>query len=354
MNVQLGNRCIGDGHPVFIVFEAGPTHDGLASAKQLVRCAARAGADAVKFQILDPGRLVPDRNQMFSYEILLDKKTGKRETKTEPLYDILVRRYLTLDQWREVKRCCDELGILFFSTVTFKEEVDFLMEIGSPTIKICSGDINHFPLIRYCAQTGAVIQLDTGNATIGEVERAFDEVLAAGNRNVIIHNCPSGYPARLESINLRMIPTLKQMFGCPAAFSDHTPGWQMDIAAVALGANMVEKTITLDRTAPSVEHLFSIEPDEMNAFVTDIRNLETALGSSRRQLGPEERARGIGGRRSIVLKQDVKKNQSIDDSVIDYARPGTGIAPEMADVITKKRFTKDLRAGRLLDWGDFT
>ena len=103
----------------------------------------------------------------------------------------------------------------------------------------------------------------------------------------------------------------------------------MDIAAVALGANMVEKTITLDRTAPSVEHLFSIEPDEMNAFVTDIRNLETALGSSRRQLGPEERARGIGGRRSIVLKQDVKKNQSIDDSVIDYARrvqalPGDG------------------------------
>jgi len=353
MNLQLGGKAIGDGCPVFIVFEAGPTHDGLASAKALARCAAQAGADAVKFQILDPDRLVPDKTQMFSYEILLDKNTGERRNKTEPLYDILVRRYLTFDQWRQVKSYCDDLGIIFFSTVTFKEEADFLMEIGSPTIKICSGDINHFPLIRHCARTGAVIQLDTGNATLGEVERAVDEVLGTGNENVIIHNCPSGYPARLESINLKMIPTLKQMFGCPAAFSDHTPGWEMDIAAVALGANMVEKTITLDRTTPSAEHLFSIEPNEMKAFVTSVRNLETALGNPRRRLGPEERGRGVGGRRSLVLKEDVKKNQAIDESIIDYARPGVGIPPDMADVITKKRFTKDLVAGSFLDWGDF-
>jgi sialic acid synthase SpsE len=353
MNVQLGNKSIGDGCPVFIVFEAGPTHDGLASAKELVRCAAEAGADAVKFQILDPDRLVPDKTQMFSYEILLDKNSGEQREMTEPLYDILTRRYLTFDQWRQVKRYCDDLGIIFFSTAMFEKEVDFLMQIGSPTIKICSGDINHLPFIRYCAQTGAVIQLDTGNATIGDVERAFDEVLAAGNERVIIHNCPSGYPARIESINLKMIPTLKQMFGCPAAFSDHTPGWEMDIAAVALGANMVEKTITLDRTTPSVEHLFSIEPNEMKAFVSSIRNLETALGAPRRQLGPEERKRGVGARRSIVLKSDVKKNQTIDDSVIDYARPGVGIPPDMADVIIKKRFTRDLMAGQFLDWGDF-
>jgi sialic acid synthase SpsE len=353
MNVQLGNKIIGDGCPVFIVFEAGPTHDGLTSAKELVRCAAEAGADAVKFQILDPDRLVPDKNQMFSYEILLDKETGKKREKTEPLYDILVRRCLTFDLWRQVKSYCDDLGIIFFSTAMFEEEVDFLIQIGSPTIKICSGDINHLPFIRYCARTGAVIQLDTGNATIGDVERAYDEVLSTGNERVIIHNCPSGYPARIESINLKMIPTLKQMFRCPAAFSDHTPGWEMDIAAVALGANMVEKTITLDRTTPSVEHLFSIEPDEMKAFVSSIRNLETALGAPRRQLGPEERARGVGARRSMVLKKDVKKDQAIDDSVIDYARPGVGIPPDMADVIIKKRFTKDLMAGRFLDWGDF-
>lgn len=128
----------------------------------------------------------------------------------------------------------------------------------------------------------------------------------------------------------------------------------MDIAAIALGANMVEKTITLDRATPSVEHLFSIEPDEMKAFVSSVRNLETALGSTRRRLGPEERDRGVGTRRCIVLKQDVKKDQIIDDFVIDYVRPGTGIFPETADVITKRKFTKDLTAGTVLAWGDFS
>ncbi len=351
--MQLENKTIGDGSPVFIVFEAGPTHDGLDCAKALVKHAAAAGADAVKFQILDPDRLVPDRTQRFSYDILLDKETGRRETKTEPLYDILKRRYLTFDQWQQVKAYCDELGIIFFSTATFKEEVDFLKEIGAGTVKICSGDINHLPFIRYCAVTGMAIQLDTGNAAIGEVERAYDEVIRAGNPNVIVHNCPSGYPARLESINLKMIPALKQMFGCPVAFSDHTPGWEMDIAAIALGANMVEKTITPDRTTPSAEHLFSIEPHEMKAFVTSVRDLETALGDSRRILRQEERQMGMGVRRSIVLTRDVKKGQTIDNSALDYARPGTGISPDMTDVVLGKIFTRDLARGRRLQYGDF-
>ena len=352
MKVHLENKTIGDGSPVFIVFEAGPTHDGLESAKALVEHAARAGADAVKFQILDPDRLVPDKSQPFSYEILVDKETGQQETRTEPLYDILRRRYLTFEQWRQVKACCDDLGLIFFSTATFTEEVDFLKEIGVKTIKICSGDINHLPFIRYCARTGLNIQLDTGNASLGEVERAYDEILFSGNSDIIIHNCPSGYPARLESINLKVIPTLKQMFGCPVAFSDHTPGWEMDIAAIALGANMVEKTITLDRTTPSVEHLFSLEPHEMKAFVKSVRNLETALGGTRKILGVKERKMGAGGRRSIVLKEDVSKGRVIDDSVVDYARPGTGISPDMADVIMGKIFTRDLPKGRILQWGD--
>lgn len=350
--VTLGNKKVGDGNPVFIVFEAGPTHDGVESAKELVKHAARAGADAVKFQILDPERLVPDKTQPFSYEVLVDKKTGEKQPKTEPLYDILMRRYLTFDQWREVKDFCDQLGIVFFSTATFKDEVDFLVDIGSPTIKICSGDVNHLPFIRYCAKTGLNIQLDTGNATIGEVERAYDEVIQSGNDQVIIHNCPSGYPARLESINLKLIPTLKQMFQCPVAFSDHTPGWEMDIAAIALGANMVEKTITMDRTSPSIEHLFSIEPDEMKQFVQSVRDLEVALGKNRRVLGPVERKNGDGARRSLLVKVDVKKGAILDESFIAYARPGGGITPDQVESVIGRKATKDLTAGRRLDWGD--
>ena len=351
--MKLGKKIIGDGCPVYIVFEAGPTHEGLDSAKKLVDFAAAAGADAVKFQILDPDRLVPDRKQLFSYEVLLDKETGAREQKTEPLYDILMRRYWNFDQWRELKHYCDGLGIEFFSTVTFKNEVDFLVDIGVKTLKICSGDVNHLPFIRYCADTGLMIQLDTGNATIGEVERAYDEILGTGNNQIIIHNCPSGYPARLESINLNIIPTLKQMFGCPVAFSDHTPGWEMDIAAVALGANMVEKTITLDRTTSSIEHLFSIEPIEMKKFVRSVRELETALGNNRRILGDIERKKGDGARRSIVLKRSVKKGQVLDGDVLGYARPGNGITPDMADILVGKKVTGNFAEGHRLDWRDF-
>ena len=351
--ITLGKKKIGDGNPVFIVFEAGPTHDSLDSAKELVKLAAKAGADAVKFQILDPDRLVPDRTQLFSYDILIDRNTGETKTVSEPLYDILKRRYLTFDEWRELKVYCDSLGIQFFSTATFFDEVDFLKELGTDTIKICSGDINHFPLIKYCAKMGMCIQLDTGNASIGEVEKAVDEVLKTGNNRIVIHNCPSGYPARLESINLNIIPTLKQMFRVPVAFSDHTPGWEMDIAAIALGANMVEKTITMDSTTPSVEHIFSLEPDDMKQFVKSVRELEVALGNTRRVIGEKERDMGCGARRSIILARSVKKDQSIAMDDLDFARPGTGISPEMADVILGKSFTRNIQKNQMLLWGDF-
>lgn len=346
--VSIDKQKVGDGYPVFIVFEAGATHDSLESAKELVRNSVEAGADGVKFQVLNPDRLVPDRSQPFAYEILVNPETGESKQVTEPLYDILKRRYLNFDQWRELKEFCDDLGIIFFSTATFEEEVDFLKDIGVDTLKICSGDINHLPFIRYCAETGMSIQLDTGTSTIGEVEKAYEEVLRAGNNRIIIHNCPSGYPARLESINLKVIPTLKQLFLCPIAFSDHTPGWEMDIAAIALGANMVEKTITLDRTCQGPEHIFSLEPEDMKKFVKSIRDIEIALGSSRRVLSEDERRISWNTRRSIVLKKDVKKGDVVEKNTLDYTRPGTGIEPCMTDIILEKKFTKELSKGSKL------
>ena len=351
--IDIKGKKIGDGCGTFIVFEAGPTHDGLETAKRLAELAAEAGADAVKFQVLDPDRLVPDRSQMLSYNILLDKQTGATRTVSEPLYDILRRRYLTFDAWRELKSYCDSLDIVFFSTATFSDEVDFLAGIGCETVKVCSGDVDHLPFIEYCAKTGMCIQLDTGNATVGDVERAVDTVLDAGNDRVIVHNCPSGYPARLESINLRLIPTLKQMFGCPVAFSDHTPGWEMDIAAVALGANMVEKTISLDRCTPSIEHLFSLEPQDMAKFVRSIRDLEVALGRSRRVMSREEREKSLAVRRRVVLKEDVRAGQTVEADVLEAVRPGFGIRPAMIRDILGRSFTRDLAKGSPLAWGDF-
>lgn len=352
MSFSIGSRQIGDGHPCYITFEAGPTHNGLPMALELCRQAAAAGADAIKFQLFDPDRLVPDRKQPFTYSVLVDRASGRMEEVTEPLYDILIRRCLARDEWLTLKRECDRLGLAVFSTAAFPDEVDFLAKLGCQSIKIASGDVNHHPFIRYAARTGLCLQLDTGGSTLGEVEAAVDVILREGNSNIIIHQCPSGYPARLESINLRIIPTLKQMFQVPAAFSDHTPGWEMDIAALALGANMLEKTITLDRTTRSVEHSFSLEGDELPRFIKAMREVEVALGNTRRIMSEEERAKRLGVRRSCFLAVDAKAGQVLSEEMLDYKRPGKGIPPTEVGRLVGSRFRKDRPAGTMLDWKD--
>lgn len=350
--VKLGSRDVGDGEPVFVVFEAGPTHDSIDSAKALVTHAARAGAHAIKFQIVDPDRLVADRKQPFSYEVLIDRETGATETVEEPLYDILMRRVLTKNQWREVKAHSDREGLAFFATVTFEDEIQLLQELGCHSVKIASGDVNHFPLIRLAARTGMCLQLDTGNSNLGEIEAAVDVIRSEGNENIIIHQCPSGYPAHLDSINLRIIQTLRQMFSYPVAFSDHTPGATMDIAAIAMGANLVEKTITLDRTTRSVEHVMSLEPAEMAHFIRTIAELERALGTPRRILHDTERKRRLAIRRSVFLRTAVKAGTLLRDAEVLFRRPGYGFAPDQYEAWPEARFRRDLPAGHMVSTAD--
>lgn len=351
--VSFGDKKIGDGHPVFIVFEAGPTHDSVETAKKLIDHAAEAGADAVKFQILDPDRLVADKKQLFTFDILVNKETGESKTVSEPLYNLLKSRSLSKEEWRDVKAHSDAKGLAFFATVGFEDEVKFLADLGCHSIKIASADVDHIPLIRQAAKTGVCIQLDTGNSTLGDIEAAVDVIRAEGNENIVIHQCPSGYPARIDSINLRIIPTLKQMFGYPAAYSDHTPGHEMDVAAVAMGANLVEKTITLDRMTPSVEHIMSLEPCDMANFVKIIRDVETAMGTSRRILQPAELKKRDAIRRSIFLAEPAKKGQRIGDIKIEFRRPGFGISPADYDSILDAVLTQDLPAEHRLSWQDF-
>ena len=173
---------------------------------------------------------------LFEYGVLVDRETGATEKVSEPLYDILKRRSLEAGEWRELKNHADSSGIRFFATVGFDEEVALMEEIGCHSIKIASGDVNHWPLIRRAARTGVCLQLDTGNSTLEEIEAAVDVALAEDNANIIIHHCPSGYPAPLEGNNLNVIKTLKRRFSYPIAFSDHTPGWEMTLVAMALGA----------------------------------------------------------------------------------------------------------------------
>jgi sialic acid synthase SpsE len=278
--IKLGDKKIGSGQPVYIVFEAGPTHDGFETAKKLVDIAAEAGADAIKFQILKAEKIVSSRDVQFSYTRLVNEKTQELEEVTEPLLDILQRREMKWEEWTVLIKYCRKKGIEFFSTATDGEELSFLKANSMNTVKICSGDVNYHYFLRQAAQNKWSIQLDTGASSLGEIETAIDILESEGCHNIIINHCPSGYPARLESINLRVIQTLKQMFPYPVAFSDHSPGFEMDIAAVAMGANMIEKTITLDRTIRSPEHIMSLNPESCQSFVETIRDLEMTTEQS--------------------------------------------------------------------------
>lgn len=352
ISVQFGERSVGDDHPVFITLEAGPTHDSLESAKRLVSLAAASGADAVKFQIFDPDRLVADRTQPFSYDVLVSRETGETETVTEPLYDILCRRCLEPDEWLELKRHSDSYRLAFFATVGFAEDIALLERFECDSIKIASADVNHTPLIRAAAATGMCIQLDTGSASLGEIETAVDLIRGEGNERVIIHQCPSGYPARLTSINLRVLQTLRQMFPYPIAYSDHTPGHDMDVAAAALGANLVEKTITENREIRSVEHIMSLEPGQLEPFVQAMRDVQVALGEPRRILSPEELTRRKSVRRSMFLRTAVRRGEILAQADIDFRRPGDGLPPTDYESLGTTRFTRDLPAGHKLALSD--
>ncbi|MEW9899257.1 N-acetylneuraminate synthase family protein [Chitinivorax sp. PXF-14] len=352
MSVSFGNRHVGDSEPCFITYEAGPTHNSLESAKRLVKLAAEAGADAVKFQIFDPDRLCADKQLTFSYEVLVDRASGQTETVEESLYEILCRRCLQEHEWRELKHYCDSLNLAFFSTVSFDEDIALLEDLGCASIKIASADVNHFPLIRKAARTGMCIQLDTGSATLGEVEAAVDVIRSEGNENIIIHQCPSGYPARLSSINLNIITTLKRLFPYPVAFSDHTPGWEMDVAALALGANLLEKTITEDRATRSVEHIFSLEPHEMRGFIRTIRDVEVALGGHRRIMHAEELTKRQRVRRSVYLKAPAQAGQRLGEAEVEFRRPGFGIGPDMYERLVDMKLVHALPAGHALKLTD--
>jgi N,N'-diacetyllegionaminate synthase len=351
-NFEINGVPIGDGYPCFITFEAGPTHQGLESAKRLAKYAKDAGGSAIKFQVFDSLRLVADPSLPFTYQVLVNEQTGELETVTEPLRDILLRRQMKQDEWRSLKAYCDEIGLAFFATACFHEDVDFLVSIGCHSIKIASADVNHLPFIRYAAQTGLCIQLDTGMASIGEMEVAVDAIRAEGNNNIIIHHCPSGYPAHLESINLRAIPTIQRVFGCPVAFSDHSVGWDMDIAAVSVGANMIEKTITESRMTRSVEHVMSLEPKDMHRFIEVIREVEIALGKPRRVLTDVEKTKRDAIRRSIHVIHDLPAGHVLTEADIDYRRPGTGIAPDRLSSVLSKTLKNPVEAGSKIAWND--
>jgi sialic acid synthase SpsE len=339
---RIGNKKVGDGYPVFIALESGATHAGLESARRLCRAAAEAGADAVKFQTVRAEELMlPCDNQQIEYQTAEGKQS-------ESIYEALRRRELTFDEWRELKAYCDDLGILFISTPSGRETVDWLVEMNVAAIKVAKSDINHRLLIDYIAGQGLPVILD-GRERFEDVEEAVRICEGHGLKDIVIMHCPSGYPADHAGVHLSAIPHIRRIFGYPVGYADHSVGMGMNFAAIGLGADLIEKTITEDRTIRAVEHYMSLEIGELKSFVEAVRAVEAALGNPRvifsSRVNPSLR-------RGLLAARDIQEGEILDLEALDFKRPEGEIPAHRYQEVVGRQAARNIPAGTFLTLRD--
>lgn len=335
----------------FIIAEAGVNHNGsIDMAKKLIDTAVNAGADAVKFQTFKAGRLVTGTAAKARYQI---ENMGT----DEPQLEMLKRLELSPEMHKRLISYCKKKNIIFMSTPFDEESADMLHDLGMTMFKIPSGEITNKPLIQHIAEKNKPIILSTGMSYLGEVEKAIIWINEALDKlknrpRLTLLHCVSNYPAAVEDTNLLAMKTLKSAFGLPVGYSDHTPGIEIPIAAVAIGAQVIEKHFTLNRNLEGPDHKASIEPDEMNAMVMAIRNIEKAMGDGiKRPTKNEEDTRNIA-RRSLVAARDIKAGDTITLNDITIKRPGIGIPPEYKDRIIGMQVKHDISVDSVIRWED--
>lgn len=320
---EIAGRKVGAGWPCFIIAEAGVNHNGdLEKAHHLVDVAAASGANAIKFQTFKAERLVTEDAPKAEYQL---RTTGGSES----LYDMLQRLELSVQAHRDLMAHAREKDILFLSTPFDEQSADFLAELGLQAFKTPSGELTNLPFLEHVATLGKPAIISTGMSCLGEVEAAVNVFEGAGNQDIILLHCTSSYPAHPEDVNLLAMQTMARAFNHLVGYSDHTLGIEIPLAAVALGARVIEKHITLDRSLPGPDQSASLEPDELTAMVRGIRNVERALGSGRKTPAKCEANTALVARKSLVAAVDIPAGAVIKRDMIAIKRPGTGLAPSM-------------------------
>jgi len=337
--IRVGGKHIGEEEPCFIIAEAGSNHNGsLEQAKKLIDVAAEAGADAVKFQIFKAEDLYSKYTPEFNY------------LKGQNTYE-LIKSIETPREWiKELAGYCKEKNIDFLASVFDFEAIDILDKYV-PAFKIASFEIADLELLKYAAGKGKPVIISTGMANLGEIEDAITAIRSVGNENIILLHCNSLYPTPVGIVNLRAIETMKTAFKVPVGFSDHTLGIHIPIAAVAIGACMIEKHFTLDRNLPGPDHSFAIEPDELKEMVRCIREAEKAKGSGiKEKSDSESEEMYVKARRSIHAKVDIPKGRKITRDMIIIKRPGYGIKPKFVDIVVGREAKKDIKEDEWITW----
>ncbi len=347
--LQIGKKKVGDGQPVFIIAEVGVNHNGsLTLARKLIDVAKNAGADAVKFQTFIAEELVTKNGAMAAYQ---KRNTGKRESQLE----MLKRLELSAKDFTELASYAKKRGIIFISTPhSGFGSVDMLQKIGVPAFKFGSADINNFPTLAYAAKFKKPMIISSGIASMKDLEEAVGCIRKAGNNKIILFQCTTDYPSTLDDAHLRAMVPMRQQFKVWVGYSDHTVGSVASVAAVALGACMLEKHITLDNTLPGPDHKASANPEDFKRYVQDIRDAERTLGSSKKVLAKSAQQYIPLVTKSVVARGSIAKGETFTKDNLAIKRPGKGLSPKYYSEILGKKATRNIQDEAYITKKDYT
>lgn len=327
----------------YIIAEVGVNHNGnIEIAKELIKAASDAGANAVKFQTFQSENLVTKHASMAAYQ-----KSNLGENQSQ--FEMLKKLELSFGDFKELKIFCDKLKIDFISTPFDHKSAECLKSLGVNSFKIGSGDLTNIPLLKLINSFGLPVILSTGMGTLSEIESALN---AIADCEVSILHCTSAYPAKYEEINLLAMNTIHEAFKRSVGYSDHTLGIEISVAAVALGATIIEKHITLNRNMSGPDHKVSLEPKEFNKLVESIRNVEASFGDGIKRCQPSEEDTKKIARKSVVATKNIKQGEIINTGMVTVKRPGNGIKPEFINQVIGAKAIKNITSDTVLEWTD--
>lgn len=327
----------------FIIAEAGVNHNGsFELAKQLVDKAVWAGADCIKFQTFNSKNLVSKNAQKAEYQ---KKTTDSSESQLE----MLKKLELSKEEFIELRDYCNQKGIMFLSTPFDLESIDFLASIGVKIWKVPSGEITNYPFLRAIGKRKESVIMSTGMCSLEEVRDSLKVLKEFGTTDITLLHCTTEYPAPYDSVNLKAMLTLQNEFGYKVGYSDHTNGIEIPVAAIAMGATVIEKHFTLDKTMEGPDHKASLEPEELRQMVLSIRNVEAAIGDGIKQPSDAEKKNIAIARKSIVAACDIKKGEVFTENNLTAKRPGNGISPMQWEKILGKSAIKDFETDEMIE-----
>lgn len=345
--IKIGNRMIGAEHPTYFIAEIGGNFDGsIDKAKRLIDAAKEAGADCAKFQTFTAETIVSEGG--FSKMTLHGVHGSWGRTVSEVFKDV----EFPMEWHQEIADYCKNIGIDFSTSPYFKEAVDLCADLKLPFIKIGSGEITWMEMIDYVASKGIPVMLATGDATMSEIDEAVRTIEKSGNKDLVLMQCITNYPSKIDSANVNVLKTYQNAFGCLTGYSDHSPGHVVALASVILGGRVIEKHFTLDKTDKGPDHPHSMEPKEFKFMVESIREAERAMGSTRKEVVAEEGETVFVQRRCLYAKKDLKKGQVITSDDLDVLRPALGIPPKYREMLIGKTVNKDIPARDPIFWED--